>query len=202
MDLTPMQYVIFVTYASMFIMVFYFASRIAQLKRRLENAVKTASRASEDMTACYQACTELDGAVKDHRTTMSDVITTIVSRNVYLEISLFREIYGVWELNSEAFEYHIQEVLMQLLYYRLVTTISDITDFNEMFDRAKRLSNEKWVQERFMEKIQHPDNLEDLIDNPALASGDLALVDACIREVLVNYPEENPTVADTRYIRC
>jgi hypothetical protein len=200
MDFIPMQYFIAVPYIIIFILVFYFAGRIEQLKRRLQNAIKVSTHAREDMDACYTACNDLNREVNEHRVILSGVITTMVSRNIYLEISIFREIYGVWELNNDVFNYRIQEILTQLIYYRLVTTSTSLSDFNELLSRAKRLGGAEWVQERFMNKIQHPDNMSDLIVDVQLASGDLYLIDECIRGVLKEYPEENVTTPQPKLI--
>ena len=202
MTFTPVQILVAVPFIVMFILVFYFSGKIARIKLQLSNANKMTALASEDMADSMSACGDLNKALKDYRVVCAEFATTTIARNIYLELSLFRETYGVWELNSETYEYHIEEVLAQLLYYKSITLLPEAQNFNEMLKRAQRLAKEKWVQESFMERIQHPDFMDSLTDNSTLASEDLYLMDECIRIVLMNYPEENPTVPVTKYIRC
>ncbi len=202
MDFTPMQILIIVPFIAMLILVFYFATRLERLKLQLANTNKLLLESREEVSHSLLACEGLNRALKEYRLAFGEFATVAISRNIYLELSLFRETYGVWDINPDLHEFSFEEILPQLLYYKLITLSPDSLDINGMIKRSQRLGTEKWVRERFMERIQHPDYLDSLTNNPALASGDLHLVDECIRDILKNYPKENPTVAETKYIQC
>lgn len=187
----------------MFVILAFCSFKLTQLRGKLRELKKENSELNTELSELIESSNKLDKICDEYRVSNSTKIIGYLSKMVYLEITLLRQARGWKNLSASDFDLDgIETILREMIFYKqLLVSYNSMTP-EGILDRTKRISESEWAKQRFLEFMIDPENTDRLVTNPALVSGDLFLVDECIREILDLFKSESRPKSINRLITC